>query len=257
MEEIKLIVENDPKSPISETYRAIRTNLQFAGAGKQMKHIAFTSSVPGEGKSTTISNIALTMAQDGKKVLLIDNDLRKPRQHKIFGLLNKGLTNIIAMGAPFTEVVNKDVFPNLDVLTSGPIPPNPSEMLGSERMSSILKEVGDKYDYILLDLPPVLAVTDAAIMGNMADGVVLVVRSGLTSPEEANEAKKRLEAGHAHILGVVLNGVPTEKKGYGYGYYYYDYYDENHEKHHGKRKHSKGVTPQAIVSKVASLLGRQ
>ena len=257
MEEIKLIVENDPKSPISETYRAIRTNLQFAGAGKQMKYIAFTSSVLGEGKSTTISNIALTMAQDGKKVLLIDNNLRKPMQHKIFGLLNKGLTNIIAMGAPFAEVVNKEVFPNLDVLTSGPIPPNPSEMLGSERMSSILKEVGEKYDYVLLDLPPVLAVTDAAIVGNMVNGVVLVVRSGLTSPEEANESKKRLQAGHANILGVVLNGVPTEKKGYGYGYYYYDYYDENHEKHHGKRRsHSKGVKPQAILNKVAGLFGK-
>lgn len=254
MDTIKLIVENDPKSPISETYRAIRTNLQFAGAGRQMKYIAFTSSVPGEGKSTTISNIALTMAQDGKKVLLIDNDLRKPRQHKIFGLLNKGLTNSIAMGVPFAEVVHTEVFPNLDVLTSGPIPPNPSEMLGSERMAPLLKEVEEKYDYILLDLPPILAVTDAAIIGNMVDGVVLVVRSGMTSPEEAKEAKKRLEAGHAHILGVVLNGVPTEKKGYGYGYYYYDYYDDNHERHHEKR--SKGVTPQAIISKVAGIFGR-
>ncbi len=257
MEDIKLIVQNDPKSPISESYRAIRTNLQFAGAGKQMKYIAFTSSVPGEGKSTTISNIALTMAQDGKKVLLIDNDLRKPRQHKIWGLLNKGLTNMIAMGAPFDEVVQKDVFPNLDVLTSGPIPPNPSELLGSSKMNTILKEIGEPYDYVLLDLPPILAVTDAAIVGNMADGVVLVVRSGLTVPEEAKESKKRLEAGHANILGVVLNGVPTEKKGYGYGYYYYDYYDDNHEKHHKKRrKEGKGVTPQAIVSKVTGLFGR-
>lgn len=257
MEDIKLIVQNDPKSPISESYRAIRTNLQFAGAGKQMKYIAFTSSVPGEGKSTTISNIALTMAQDGKKVLLIDNDLRKPRQHKIWGLLNKGLTNMIAMGAPFDEVVQKDVFPNLDVLTSGPIPPNPSELLGSSKMNTILKEIGEPYDYVLLDLPPILAVTDAAIVGNIADGVVLVVRSGLTAPEEAKESKKRLEAGHANILGVVLNGVPTEKKGYGYGYYYYDYYDDNHEKHHKKRrKEGKGVTPQAIVSKVTGLFGR-
>ena len=257
MEDIKLIVQNDPKSPISESYRAIRTNLQFAGAGKQMKYIAFTSNVPGEGKSTTISNIALTMAQDGKKVLLIDNDLRKPRQHKIWGLLNKGLTNMIAMGAPFDEVVQKDVFPNLDVLTSGPIPPNPSELLGSSKMNTILKEIGEPYDYVLLDLPPILAVTDAAIVGNMADGVVLVVRSGLTVPEEAKESKKRLEAGHANILGVVLNGVPTEKKGYGYGYYYYDYYDDNHEKHHKKRrKEGKGVTPQAIVSKVTGLFGR-
>lgn len=253
MDDIKLIVQNNPKSPISETYRVIRTNIQFAGAGKQLKYIAFTSSVPGEGKSTTISNLALTMAQDGKKVLLIDNDLRKPMQHKVFGLLNKGLTNIIAMGLTFDEVVNKDVFPNLDVLTSGPIPPNPSEMLGSEKMSDILKEVGEKYDYILLDLPPILAVTDAAIVGHMADGIVLVVRSGITAPEEA---KKRLEAGHANILGVVLNGVPTEKKGYGYGYYYYDYYDENNEKHHEKRKRTHSRKADTLISKVTSLFGR-
>lgn len=164
---------------------------------------------------------------------------------------------MIAMGAPFDEVVQKDVFPNLDVLTSGPIPPNPSELLGSSKMNTILKEIGEPYDYVLLDLPPILAVTDAAIVGNMADGVVLVVRSGLTVPEEAKESKKRLEAGHANILGVVLNGVPTEKRGYGYGYYYYDYYDDNHEKHHKKRrKEGKGVTPQAIVSKVTGLFGR-
>lgn len=253
MDDIKLIVSNNPKSPISETYRVIRTNIQFAGAGKQLKYIAFTSSVPGEGKSTTISNLALTMAQDGKKVLLIDNDLRKPMQHKVFGLLNKGLTNIIAMGLTFDEVVNKDVFPNLDVLTSGPIPPNPSEMLGSEKMSDILKEVGEKYDFILLDLPPILAVTDAAIVGHMADGIVLVVRSGITAPEEA---KKRLEAGHANILGVVLNGVPTEKKGYGYGYYYYDYYDENNEKHHEKRKRTHSRKADTLISKVTSFFGR-
>lgn len=258
MDDIKLIVQNNPKSPISETYRVIRTNIQFAGAGKQLKYIAFTSSVPGEGKSTTISNLALTMAQDGKKVLLIDNDLRKPLQHKVFGLLNKGLTNIIAMGLTFDEVVNKDVFPNLDVLTSGPIPPNPSELLGSEKMSDILKEVGEKYDYILMDLPPILAVTDAAIVGHMADGIVLVVRSGITAPEEAKEAKKRLEAGHANILGVVLNGVPTEKKGYGYGYgyYYYDYYDENNEKHHEKHKRTHSRKADTLISKVTSLFGR-
>ena len=232
MEEIKLIVENDPKSPIAETYRAIRTNLQFAGAGQDLKYICFTSSVPGEGKSTTISNMALTLAQDGKKVLLVDCDLRKPVQHKIFGIINQGVTNC------FAQVVHPNVFRNLDVLTSGPVPPNPSELLGSQKMDQLLKQAGEAYDYVFIDLPPVLAVTDAALVGNLADGVVLVVRSGLVSPEEVQEAKKRLQAGHANILGVVLNGVPQQHKGYGYGYYYYDYYDENHEKHHKKRAKS-------------------
>ena len=255
MDDIKLIVQNNPKSPISGTYRAIRTNIQFAGAGKHLKYIAFTSSVPGEGKSTTISNLALTMAQDGKKVLLIDNDLRKPMQHKVFGLLNKGLTNIIAMGLTFDEVVNKDVFPNLDVLTSGPIPPNPSEILGSEKMSDILKEVGEKYDYILLDLPPILAVTDAASWAH-ADGIVLVVRSGITAPEEAKEAKKRLEAGHANILGVVLNGVPTEKKGYGTAITTMTITMKTNEKHHEKRKRTHSRKADTLISKVTSLFGR-
>lgn len=127
------------------------------------------------------------------------------------------------------------MFPNLDLLTSGPVPPNPSELIGSEKMEQLLDRVGKAYDYVLIDLPPVLAVTDAALLGNLADGVVLVVRSGMVAPEEVQEAKKRLQAGKANILGVVLNGVPQQHKGYGYGYYYYDYYDENHVKHHKKK----------------------
>ena len=161
-EDIQLITEIDKRSPIAEAYRSIRTNLQFAGAGKELKYISFTSATPGEGKSTTISNVAITMGQDGKKVLLIDCDMRKPVQHKIFGLRNIGLSNIIAMGKTFDEVVQKDVYHNLDVLACGPIPPNPSELLGSKRMQDLLDEVKDKYDYILLDMPPILAVTDAA-----------------------------------------------------------------------------------------------
>ena len=238
MEEIKLMVANDPKSPLSETYRAIRTNLQFAQAGDALKFICFTSSVPGEGKSTTISNLALTVAQDGKKVLLVDCDLRKPVQHKIFGVINQGITNCLAQGVPLAQVLHPNVFPNLDLLTSGPVPPNPAELIGSEKLNDLLDKAAEDYDYVFIDLPPVLAVTDAALMGNLSDGVVLVVRSGLVSPEEVQEAKKRLQAGHANILGVVLNGVPQQHKGYGYGYYYYDYYDENHEKHHKKRAKS-------------------
>lgn len=241
MEEIKLIVENDPKSPIAETYRSIRTNLQFAGAGRELKYICFTSSVPGEGKSTTISNLALTLAQDGKKVLLVDCDLRKPVQHKIFGVINQGITNYLAQGVPFAQVLHPEVFHNLDLLTSGPVPPNPSELIGSEKMDQLLQQIGEGYDYVLLDLPPVLAVTDAALLGNLVDGVVLVVYSGMVTPEEVQEAKKRLQAGKANILGVVLNGVPRKHSGYGYGYgyYYYDYYDENHVKHTKKKAKSK------------------
>lgn len=239
-EDIQLITEIDKRSPIAEAYRSIRTNLQFAGAGKELKYISFTSATPGEGKSTTISNVAITMGQDGKKVLLIDCDMRKPVQHKIFGLRNIGLSNIIAMGKAFDEVVQKDVYHNVDVLVCGPIPPNPSELLGSKRMQELLDEVKDKYDYILLDMPPILAVTDAAVMASKVDGVVFVIRSGFISPEEAKEAKKRLIQGRANILGVILNAVPQARhNGYGYGYYYY-YYDDDHVKHKKEGHHHDG-----------------
>lgn len=237
MANIDLIVHNDAKSPISEAYRAIRTNLQFAGAGKMIKFISFTSATPGEGKSTTISNVAIAMAQDGKRVLLIDADMRKPVQHKKFRLQNKGLSNIIATGESLESMIQNNVIQNLDVLPSGPVPPNPSEMLGSERMDNLLKTVGENYDYVFIDMPPILAVTDAAIIGTKMDGVVFVVRSGKVTPDEAKEAKQRLVQSQVNILGTVLNGVPKKNKaGYGYGYGYYYYYDEKHEKHKGRHK---------------------
>ena len=178
MEEIELIVQHDSKSPISEAYRAVRTNLQFAGADKQLKCISFTSSTPSEGKSTTISNIALAMAQDGKKVLLIDADMRKPVQHRIFGLFNKGLSNCIAMNMPLDEAIQPSDHPNLDILASGPVPPNPSELLGSQKMDELLRQVKHIYDYVLVDMPPVLAVTDAAVLSQKVDGIVFVIKSG-------------------------------------------------------------------------------
>lgn len=234
MEEIELIVQHDSKSPISEAYRAVRTNLQFAGADKQLKCISFTSSTPSEGKSTTISNIALAMAQDGKKVLLIDADMRKPVQHRIFGLFNKGLSNCIAMNMPLDEAIQPSDHPNLDILASGPVPPNPSELLGSQKMDELLRQVKHIYDYVLVDMPPVLAVTDAAVLSQKVDGIVFVIKSGKISPDEAKLAKTRLEQADANILGAVLNAVPQRHGGYGYGYYYY--YDEEGEKHKKKKQ---------------------
>lgn len=240
MADIDLIAQYDKKSPITEAYRVVRTNLQFAGAGKQIKLISFTSTTPFEGKSTTISNVAITMAQDDKKVLLIDCDMRKPVQHKKFGLPNKGLSNYIATGADFSDVVQRNVVENLDVLPSGPIPPNPSEILGSARMEELLKEVSAQYDYVLLDMPPVLPVTDAAVIGSKVDGVIFVLSAGDISPEEAKEAQNRLKQSGANVLGVILNKVP-QQRGYGYNsgyyYYYYYYYDDDHTKHKGHRHH--------------------
>lgn len=230
MAEIDFITHYDSRSPVSEAYRAIRTNLQFAGAGKQLKTIVFTSAIPGEGKSTTVANLAIAMGQDDKKILLIDCDMRKPVVHRRFGLLNRGLSNCFAEDLPLKEVIQADVFPNLDVVTSGPVPPNLAELLGSKKMKDLLQEAAETYDYVFLDMPPVLAVTDAALMSSRVDGTVIILGSGDIGPDEGKQAKELLEKVHANILGVILNKVPQHHKS---GYYYYYYYDENH---HKKRK---------------------
>lgn len=230
MAEIDFITHYDSRSPVSEAYRAIRTNLQFAGAGKQLKTLVFTSAVPSEGKSTTVANLAIVMGQDDKHILLIDCDMRKPVIHRRFGLLNRGLSNCFVEDLPLKEVIQADVFPNLDVVTSGPVPPNPAELLGSKKMKALLQEAAEAYDYVFLDMPPVLAVTDAALMSSQVDGTVLVIGSGDISPDEGKQAQSVLEKVHANILGVILNKVPQHHKS---GYYYYYYYDEDH---HKKRK---------------------
>lgn len=230
MAEIDFITHYDSRSPVSEAYRAIRTNLQFAGAGKQLKTLVFTSAVPSEGKSTTVANLAIVMGQDDKHILVIDCDMRKPVIHRRFGLLNRGLSNCFAEDLPLKEVIQADVFPNLDVVTSGPVPPNPAELLGSKKMKALLQEAAEAYDYVFLDMPPVLAVTDAALMSSQVDGTVLILGSGDISPDEGKQAKSLLEKVHANILGVILNKVPQHHKS---GYYYYYYYDEDH---HKKRK---------------------
>lgn len=232
MAEIDFITHYDSRSPVSEAYRAIRTNLQFAGAGKQLKTLVFTSAVPSEGKSTTVANLAIVMGQDDKHILLIDCDMRKPVIHRRFGLLNRGLSNCFAEDLPLKEVIQADVFPNLDVVTSGPVPPNPAELLGSKKMKALLQEAAEAYDYVFLDMPPVLAVTDAVLMSSQVDGTVLVLGSGDISPDEGKQAQSVLEKVHANILGVILNKVPQHHKS---GYYYYYYYDEDHHKKRRRR----------------------
>lgn len=236
MAEIDFITHYDSRSPVAEAYRAIRTNLQFSGAGKTLKTIVFTSAIPNEGKSTTVANLAITIGQDDKKILLIDCDMRKPVIHRHFSLLNRGLSNCFAEDLPLKEVIQADVFPNLDIVTSGPIPPNPAELLGSKKMKALLQEAAEMYDYVFLDMPPVLAVTDAVLMSSLmssqTDGTILVLGSGDISPDEGKQAKELLEKVHANILGVILNKVPQHHKS---GYYYYYYYDENHNKKRKRR----------------------
>ena len=222
MEGLNLVTQNDPKNPAAEAYKVIRTSIQFAQAGNSLKTIAVTSCTPNEGKSTTIANLAVVLTQTGKSVLLIDCDMRNPTVHKNFKLSNKvGLSSCISMGTALADAVQATGIENLDALTGGVIPPNPSELLGSERMKALVEEAGELYDYVLIDTPPVLPVTDALIVSRITDGMILVIASGEVKVEMARDVKTQLVSAGANILGVVLNKVRSEHNGYGYGYYYY------------------------------------
>ncbi len=228
-----LITHNNPKSPISEAFRVLRTNLQFSSFDKQLKIILVTSSVVGEGKTTIVSNLAVAIAQSGRKVLLIDGDLRKPFVHKIFGVSNnKGITNLLLSEHKiYQDFIQKPEIDNLDIITSGPIPPNPSEILGSASMKEILEKLKYNYDIVLIDTPPVGTVTDAAVLSTSADGVILVLDSGRIEIKAAQRAKKLLQQVNANIIGAVLNNVNIkDRDGYYYNYYY------NSEENKNKRR---------------------
>ncbi|WP_308447260.1 CpsD/CapB family tyrosine-protein kinase [Desulforamulus aquiferis] len=231
----KLVVLEKPKSPIAEMYRILRTNVQFAAVDKEIKTILLTSSGPGEGKSVTTANLAVAFAQSGKSVIIVDTDMRKPTQYKLWGLENMvGLTNLLIGDEEVEKILQPTPMDNLRVLTTGPIPPNPAEMLGSQRMSSMIKKLTGYADIIIFDSPPVIAVTDAALLAPQVDGVILVVGSGIARIEGAQRVKEMLLNGKARILGTVLNMVEQESQDY---YYYYYYYGEGNDK---KKKGSKG-----------------
>lgn len=212
------VLEKQPKSVEAESYRILRTNIMYSSFDKKIKRILVTSSEPGEGKSTTSGNLALAFAQDEKKVILIDCDLRRPSLHKKFRISNnRGLSDVIIDRDKLNKCIQKRT-EYLDILTAGKIPPNPSEMLGSKAMSSLLDELSDIYDVIILDSPPVLAVTDAQILSTKVDGTVLVVRAEKTKKDTVLAAKGVLDKVNANILGTVLNGGDKNKDNY---YYYY------------------------------------
>lgn len=230
MEGLNLVTQNDPKNPGAEAYRVIRTGIQFAQAGKELQTIALTSCTPNEGKSTTVANLAVVLTQAGKSVLLIDCDMRNPTVHKNFNLSNKvGLSSCISMGTALSDAVQKTSIEGLYALTGGVIPPNTSELLGSEQMKNVLQRAKEQYDYVLIDTPPVMPVTDALIVGRFVDGMILVIASAEVKVEMARDVKNQLVNAGANILGVVLNKVRSEHHGYGYGYYYY--YGNDGEKH--------------------------
>ena len=203
-----LITVEQSKSPISESYRSIRTNIEFASLNSVTQRILVTSSGLHEGKSFTVANLAVTIAQSGKSVLVLDADLRNPTQHKLFGLDNEqGLASALVEDQDYQQYIRKTAVPNVMVLTGGPIPTNPAELVGSKRMKRLIQEVSAQYDMVIIDTPPIVAVTDAAILAQEVDGVILVLASGEVNKEHAQRAIELLDNVKAKILGAVLNKV--------------------------------------------------
>lgn len=207
-----LVTVSTPRSPISEAYRTLRTNLEFSSLDRTLKTMVVTSPGPEEGKSTTLANLAVALAQAEKRVVLVDCDLRRPSQHQIFGLKNSvGLTTMMvddeAMSSP---PLQETEVPGLLLLPSGPLPPNPSELLGSRRMEEIMAILSERADMVLFDAPPIIAVTDAAVLSSKVDGVLLVINAGGTKREHAQRAKSLLAKVNANLVGAVLNNVKMD-----------------------------------------------
>jgi polysaccharide biosynthesis transport protein len=224
---VELIPHTDARSPISEAYRALRTSLLLASASSP-KVIVITSSFAREGKTTTSVNLAAVLAQMGKPVLLLDADLRRPRLQKVFhGKMNLGLVNYLAANIPLEDIIQPTEVPHLSVVLSGPIPPNPSELLASDRMKHLIEEVRGKFAYVIFDSPPVLAVTDAIVLAAGADGVVLCVHGGKTPRELVQRSAERLRQSNIPVLGAILNNLDLHQYGYTYRKSYYDYYESD------------------------------
>jgi len=232
--EARLITHLDPKSPVSEAYRTLRTNLQFSRVDHQLRAILITSAGPKEGKSTTAANLAIALAQTGKKVVLMDADLRRPVIHSIFGMKkDNGLTNYLMDALSYEQMFKTTFLDNLFVITSGVLPPNPSELLASNKMEQTLEKLNKDFDMVIIDSPPVIAVTDAAVISTKVDGTILVVSAGHTNRDAIGRADNLLKSVNAKQIGVLLNGVNVEGM---YGSYYYYYYHHYYSKPAKKKK---------------------
>lgn len=216
-----LIAHDDPRSAAAEAYRALRTNIQFASPDHPIRTILATSTGAEDGKSTTIANLAITLAQAGQRTILVDCDLRRPSLHRLFGLTNEqGLTSMVLdANAAAAPPLQQTLEPNLMLLSSGPLPPNAAELLGSQRMQAAINTLKGQADFLLLDTPPIIAVTDAAVLAPQVDGVLLVINAGHTRRDLARRAKGLLDKVGANILGVVLNNAQLERD-------YYKYYGQ-------------------------------
>jgi non-specific protein-tyrosine kinase len=212
------VTVSDPRSPVAEAYRVLRTNLAFSSLDEPVRSIIVTSPAPQEEKSTTLANLAVVEAQAGNRVLLIDCDLRQPMLHQLFGASNEtGITNLLLRDLPPGELPAQSTgVDGLHLLPSGPLPPNPAELLGSRRMAELIARLKDEADLLLFDAPPVVAVTDAAVLSTKVDGVLLVVSAGRTRREQAHRARELLGNVNARILGVVMTNVRAAPGVYGY-----------------------------------------
>lgn len=217
-----LITVTQPKSPIAEQYRTIRTNIEFMAVDKEIKVMLVTSSTQGEGKSTTSSNLAVAYAQQGKRVLIIDTDMRRPTVHYTFRVANGlGLSSLLTRQAELEKAVLPTKVDNLSILTAGPIPPNPAELLSSRAMEKLIEKLRGEYDVIMLDAPPLLQVADSRITSKLTDGVILVIGCTTSDRQRVLKAKEQLELAEAKILGVVLNRRElTDDSAYQYYYSY-------------------------------------
>lgn len=217
----KVMSQLSPKSHVAEAFRILRTNLQFLIAEERFKSLLVTSPGPSEGKSTNVANLAVVMAQSEVKVILLDADLRRAELHHLFDLPNDaGLTNVLVGSMEISEVLQKTKLPNLRVITSGPLPPNPAELIDSEKTKEVIANLADMADIVLIDAPPVLAVADAAILSSIVDGCILVVKSAKTKTEDIKHAKERLDKANARIVGTVLNAIDRSNGKYSYDAYY-------------------------------------
>ena len=227
------VAADSPRSPVSEAYRSLRTNIQFASVDRPIRSLVITSPSPEDGKSTVAVNLAIALAQGGRKTILVEADLRRPQVHKKLGLPNRtGLSTMFVQ--PLVELNGAEQateIPNLSAITSGDLPPNPSELLSSNKMQDIIDQVQDRFDFLLIDTPPILAVTDAVALAARVDGIVLVVKPGITKLAACKLAIEQLRRLGANILGVVLNDIEVTRSRYKYGYYrgYYHTYHSHHQ----------------------------
>ena len=209
----KLIAFTNPRSRVSEQFRTLRTNIHFTSPDGDIRSLVITSASHSEGKSTTASNLAIVFAQEGKRVLFIDADMRKPTMHHTFKLNNsRGLSNVLARQIALKVAIQPAEIENLDLLPCGPIPPNPAELLSSQNMDLLFEQALDVYDLLIFDTPPVLSVTDSVILANKCEGTILVVNSGKTEKEHAIKAKEAITAStKTRLLGAIINNVKVQK----------------------------------------------